>query len=200
MRIFAFITFLAISVNVSSQLTVDVIGGAGTSDFIETGVVTDTSFHSSKLSFFVGANAKMNLFGSFYGGASLSYAAKGASYIDGTKWGYNYLDLAGNIYYNLDKLYVGIGPQVGYLINSNASLVEANYTFINLAERKIDFGINFDIQYYVTDQLLVGGNFFYGLNDVYNVHLLNDMGNSAGQYYTQNINGSLYIGYRIMGE
>lgn len=190
---------LGFTISSKSQVTVDFIAGAGNSSFTETAVKTDTSFHSSKLSFFAGANAKMNIFSDFYAGASLTYAAKGAKYNStGTNWSYNYVDFAGNIYYNVNSLYIGVGAQVGYLINSNEALVRENYSFINLAERKVDFGINLDLQYYLTEKILIGGNFYYGLNDVYNVHLLTEAGNSAGQYYTQNMNYALYLGYKIL--
>lgn len=183
-----------------SQFTIDIIGGLALTDFKEktTGYPSNLESYSSSFGYTIGINFKKNLSNKFYLNSRINFFNRSVTYNDESLLHLQYIEVPLNIAFNIkNKYFIGVGPQMGYLMNHFIKKSGEKFNTILVPEKDFDMGINLDLSAQLSSRFLVGLNLYSGLYKIDKINLTNLSGEVIGEYSLKNLSGTIYLGYKL---
>jgi hypothetical protein len=137
-------------------------------------------------------------------GADLLYSNKGyRNYNEGYQYPdlyfyerFQYLSIPLMLNYELvDKLTVGIGPEVGFLLAASATIEDNWFDTSTLYNNPVDVGLNLGSEYTINERLITGARYYYGFSNVIGDLIIYDENGQATNGAIRNRVFQLYLGY-----
>ncbi|MFD1819931.1 Outer membrane protein beta-barrel domain-containing protein [Pseudarcicella hirudinis] len=89
----------------------------------------------------------------------------------------SYIELPVNAAYHItDQFLIGAGPYVGYLLSVSNDQGSSSTDGVN----KIDYGVNAMVSYEITEGLVLGANYSYGLANTIDMNYINQQSGGFG--------------------